>query len=136
MQDASDGEVSRGHSPSRSNSRSRSPGDDASRIPSPRKGYGSEGSAEAFAAIIGDMERLAPRHGSVRRGAVPRAAREGVRRTARGQAQQQQQQQQQQPVDENIGQGSSNSDNEVAQALEALDDSSVASDENFYDTEK
>ena len=81
------------------------------------------------------MERSVPRRGYVRRGAVPRAAREGRRCAARRQAQQQQQQQQQ-PADENTGQGSGNGDNEVTQAFKALDDSSVASEENFYDTEE
>ena len=65
LQDASNDEVSRGRSPSRSNSRNRGPGDDDSRSSSPRNGYGSDGSAEAFAVIIGDMERLASRRGSV-----------------------------------------------------------------------
>ena len=71
LQDESDGEVRRGRSHIRSNSRSRSPGDETSRSPSPHNGYGSEGSAEAFTAIIGDMERSISRRGSVCRGAVP-----------------------------------------------------------------
>ena len=76
------------------------------------------------------MERLVPRRGPVRRGAVPRAAREGRRQCGQG------------PgtvaaaAAENTGQGSGNGDNEVAQAFEALNDSSVASEENFYDTEE
>ena len=46
------------------------------------------------------------------------------------------QQQQQQPAGENTGQGSGNGDNKVAQVFEALDDSSVASGENFYDIDE
>ena len=41
-----------------------------------------------------------------------------------------------QPAGKGTGQGSNNGGNEVARALKALDDNSVASDKNFYDINK
>ena len=121
--------MSRGRSPSRSrsHSRSHSPGGDASRSPSPRKGYGSEGSAEAFPAMLDEIEQPPPRRGASCRSVVPRAAHEGRRRAARSQQQQQQQHQ----AGKGNGQGTGNGNDAHARVLEATESGSDASNDNF-----